>query len=209
MHEVGLVTLLLIGVIVLAIISNKYKFPFPVALVLTGIIISLIPGLPAISLRPDIVFLVFLPPLLYDASWNTNWYNFKIYKRNILLAAFGLVFFTTFIVGAAAHAFIPGISWSAGFLLGAIISPTDSVAAISITKGLPLPRRITAILEGESLINDASGLVAYKYAIIAVMAGNFVFWEAGLNFLWTIAGGWGIGLLIRVPGISFIKGEKF
>ena len=209
MKEVGLVTLLLFGVIVLAIISNKYKFPFPVVLVLSGIIISLIPGLPAISLRPEIIFLIFLPPLLYDASWNTNWYNFKIYKRNILFAAFGLVFFTTFIVGVVAHACIPGISWPAGFLLGAIISPTDSVSAISITKKLPLPRRITSILEGESLINDASGLVTYKYAIIAVMAGNFVFWQAGLYFLWVIAGGVGVGLSIGYLAFLISKGKNF
>src|SRR6185437_4473976 len=209
MNEVGLITLLLFGVVVLAIISNKYKFPFPIVLVLSGIIISLIPGLPAVSLRPDIVFLIFLPPLLYDASWNTNWYNFKIYKRNILFSAFGLVFFTTFMVGVVAHACIPGISWPVGFLLGAIISPTDTVSAISLTKGLPLPRRITAILEGESLINDASGLVTYKYAIIAVMAGNFVFWQAGLNFLWVIAGGVGIGLTIGYLAFLISKGKNF
>ena len=209
MKDVGLITLLLSGVIVLAIISNKYKFPFPIVLVLSGILISLIPGLPAISLQPDIVFLIFLPPLLYDASWNTNWYNFKVYKRPILLTAFGLVFFTTFIVGIVAHTFIPGISWPAGFLLGAIISPTDSVAAISMTKGLPLARRIISILEGESLVNDASGLVAYKYAIAAVMAGNFVFWEAGINFLWVIAGGVGIGLAIGYLAFKVSKGRNF
>jgi Na+/H+ antiporter len=209
MEGVGLITILLLGVIVLAIISNKYKFPFPIVLVLSGILISLIPGLPAISLQPDIVFLIFLPPLLYDASWNTNWYNFKLYRRPILFTAFGLVFFTTFIVGLVAHTCIPGISWPAGFLLGAIISPTDSVAAISMMKGLPLAKRITSILEGESLVNDASGLIAYKYAIAAVMAGNFVFWEAGLNFLWVIAGGVGIGLAIGYLAFLMSKGKNF
>jgi Na+/H+ antiporter len=209
MEGVGLITILLLGVIVLAIISNKYKFPFPIVLVLSGIAISLIPGLPPISLQPDIVFLIFLPPLLYDASWNTNWYNFKVYKRPILLVAFGLVFFTTFIVGVVAHTFIPGISWPAGFVLGAIISPTDSVAAISMTKGLPLAKRITSILEGESLVNDASGLIAYKYAIAAVMAGNFVFWQAELNFLWVVAGGVGIGLGIGYLAFLMSKGRNF
>jgi CPA1 family monovalent cation:H+ antiporter len=209
MEGVGLITILLLGVIVLAIISNKYKFPFPIVLVLSGIAISLIPGLPPISLQPDIVFLIFLPPLLYDASWNTNWYNFKVYKRPILLVAFGLVFFTTFIVGVVAHTLIPGISWPAGFVLGAIISPTDSVAAISMTKGLPLAKRITSILEGESLVNDASGLIAYKYAIAAVMAGNFVFWQAELNFLWVIAGGVGIGLGIGYLAFLMSKGRNF
>ncbi len=209
MKDVGLITLLLFGVIVLAILSNKYKFPFPIVLVLSGIVISLIPGLPTISLQPSVIFLIFLPPLLYEASWNTNWYNFKIYKRPILLSAFGLVFFTTFIVGFVAHSFIAGLNWPGGFLLGAIISPTDSVAAISMTKGLPLSKRITAILEGESLVNDASGLVAYKYATAAVMAGNFVFWEVGLNFLWVIAGSVGIGLAIGYLTFLISKGKNF
>lgn len=196
MNNVVLVIMLLFGITFLAGVSNKYKFPFPIALVLSGLLISIIPGLPSISLEPDIVFLIFLPPLLYEAAWKTNWHNFKTYKRPILLAAFVLVLFTTLAVGAAAHMFIPGISWSLGFLLGAIVSPTDAVAATSITKGLHLSPRIITILEGESLVNDASGLVAYKYAISAVMAGNFIFWKAGLNFLIVIAGSIATGLLI-------------
>lgn len=209
MNDVGLITMLLFGVIFLAVLSKRFKFPFPIVLVLSGIVISLIPGLPAISLQPDIIFLIFLPPLLYEASWNTSWHNLKAYKRPILLAAFGLVFFTTVFVGTIAHLFIPGISWSLGFLLGAIVSPTDAVAAISITKGLPLVPRIISILEGESLMNDASGLVAYKYAIAAVTAGNFVFWEAGLNFLLIIAGGVSIGLLIGYIAYFISKRIKF
>ncbi|MEO8415369.1 MAG: Na+/H+ antiporter [Ginsengibacter sp.] len=196
MNDVGLITLLLTGVVLLAVFSNKYGFPFPIVLVLSGLLISLVPGLPTIALQPEIIFLIFLPPLLYEASWNTNWYHFRANKRPILLAAFGLVFFTTVIIGIVAHAFIKGISWPLGFLLGAIVSPTDAVAATSITKKLQMPPRIISILEGESLVNDASGLVAYKYAIAAVMAGNFVLWEAGLNFLLVIAGGVGIGLAI-------------
>ncbi len=209
MNDVGLITMLLFGVTFLAVLSNRYKFPFPIVLVLSGIVISLIPGLPVISLEPEIVFLIFLPPLLYEASWKTNWYNFKAYKRPILLAAFGLVFFTTFVVGAVAHFFIPGISWSLGFLLGAIVSPTDAVAATSITKGLPLVPRIISMLEGESLVNDASGLVIYKYAIAAVMAGNFVFWEAGINFLLIIAVGVGIGLVVAYFAFFISKRIRF
>lgn len=196
MNYVILVTLLLFGITFLAGLSNKYKFPFPIALVLSGLLISIIPGLPSITLRPEIVFLIFLPPLLYEAAWKTNWHNFKSNKRPILLAAFGLVLFTTLIVGVAAHLFIPGISWPLGFLLGAIVSPTDAVAATSITKGLHLSPKVITILEGESLVNDASGLVAYKYAVSAVMAGNFIFWKAGLNFLIVIAGSVAVGLFI-------------
>lgn len=195
MNDVVLVTMLLFGITFLAVVSNKFKFPFPIVLVLSGLAISIIPGLPAISLQPEIIFLIFLPPLLYEAAWKTSWHNFKTNKRPILLAAFGLVLFTTFIVGAAAHYFIPGISWPLGFLLGAIVSPTDAVAATSLTKNLTLSPKVITILEGESLVNDASGLVAYKYAVSAVMAGNFVFWQAGLNFLLVIAGSVATGLL--------------
>ena len=205
MNNVILVTILLFGITFLAVISNRYKFPFPIILVLAGLVISIIPGLPPISLEPEIVFLIFLPPLLYEAAWKTNWHNFKTNKRPILLAAFGLVLFTTLVVGAATHLFIPGISWPLGFLLGAIVSPTDAVAATSITKGLRLSPKIISILEGESLVNDASGLVAYKYATGAVMAGNFIFWEAGLSFLIVIAGSVATGILTGYIAVLVLK----
>lgn len=196
MNSVALVIILLFGVTLLTVLCSKYHFPFPIVLVLFGVAISLIPDLPDVSLKPDIIFFIFLPPLLFDSAWNTNWHNFKENKRNIILGAFGLVLFTTFLVGAAAHIFINGITWPLGFLLGAIVSPTDALAATALTKRLHLPRRIITILEGESLVNDASGLVAYKYAVGAVMLGNFVFWQAGLNFLLVIAGSIAIGLII-------------
>jgi monovalent cation/hydrogen antiporter len=196
MNNIGLIIMLMFGITFLAVLSTKYKFPFPIVLVLCGVVISLIPGLPVISLDPEIAFLIFLPPLLYAAAWTTSWHHFKANKRPILIAAIGLVFFTTIIIAVAAHALIPGISWPLCFLLGAIVSPPDAVAATSITKGLGLQPRITAILEGESLINDASGLIAYKYAIIAVMSGNFIWWQAGFNFLIVIAGGLAVGLTI-------------
>lgn len=199
--------MLLFGITVIAVISNKYKFPFPIALVLCGVVISLIPGLPVIALQPDIVFLLFLPPLLYAAAWNTSWRDFKANKRPIALAAFGLVLFTTVTIGAVAHALIPGMSWPLSFLLGAIVSPPDAVAATSVTKGLGLQPKILAILEGESLVNDASGLIAYKYAIAAVMAGNFVFWEAGVNFIIVVIGGLTIGLVIAF--VMYLIHKKF
>ncbi len=194
MENISLVIVLLFGITFLSVLSKKYKFQFPIVLVICGLVISLVPGLPAISLRPDIVFLIFLPPLLYNGAWNTSWHHFKANKRPIALAAFGLVLFTTAIVGVVAHAYIPGITWPLGFLLGAIVSPPDAVAAISVTKGLGLQPKVLAILEGESLVNDASSLIAYKYAIIAVMAGNFVLWQVGVNFLMIAGGGVAIGL---------------
>lgn len=167
---------------------------------LCGVAISLLPGLPHITLNPDVVFIIFLPPLLYGAAWYTSWHDFKAAIRPITLAAVGLVFFTTVLVAVAAHALIPDISWPIAFLIGAIVSPPDAVAATSVTKGLGLNPRIIAVLEGESLVNDASGLVAYKYALAAIAAGNFVLWEAGTNFLiLSVAGiliGLGIGYLM-------------
>jgi monovalent cation/hydrogen antiporter len=196
MENIGLIVLLLFGVAFLGVITNRTKFPFPIALVLSGLAISLIPGLPLIELQPNVVFIVFLPPLLYAAAWNTSWRDFKANRRSISLAAIGLVLLTTLVVAVAAHAIIPDISWPLSFLLGAIVSPPDAVAATSITKGLGLSPRLLSILEGESLVNDASGLIAYKYALAAIMAGNFIFWQAGLNFIWVVTAGVGVGFLV-------------
>jgi Na+/H+ antiporter len=209
MGNVALIIVLLFGITFLAVLSKKYNFPFPIVLVLSGIAISLIPGLPVISIRPEIIFLIFLPPLLHEAAWNTNWHNFRENKRPIMLAAFGLVLFTTLVVGMAAHYFIPNISWALGFLLGAIVSPTDAVSVASLTKNLGLSPKVITIIEGESIVNDASGLVAYKYAISAVMAGNFVFWQAGLNFLVVIAGSVAVGLVIGYCAHFILKKIPF
>ncbi|HOZ78514.1 MAG TPA: Na+/H+ antiporter [Ferruginibacter sp.] len=194
MQHITVIVLLLFGIAFLGLLSNKYKFPFPIALVIIGVLISVIPGLPVIELSPDVVFIIFLPPLLYAAAWNTSWHDFKANIRPIGLAAVGLVLFTTSLVAVVAHWLIPDIDWPIAFLIGAIVSPPDAVAATSITKGLGLHPRIITILEGESLVNDASGLVAYKYALIAATAGNFILWEASMNFLLIAVAGTAIGL---------------
>ena len=208
MENLTIIIMLLFGVAFLGILSNKYKFPFPIVLVLCGLVISIIPGLPVISLSPDIVFLIFLPPLLYNAAWNTSWHDFKANIRPIGLAAIGLVLFTTLAVAVVAHAIIPDVSWPLAFLIGAIVSPPDAVAATSVTKGLGLNPRLITILEGESLVNDASGLIAYKYALTAITAGNFVFWQAGLSFLLVatagVAIGLGVGYLLSVVHKRFV-----
>ncbi|MFD2603555.1 Na+/H+ antiporter [Flavobacterium suzhouense] len=196
MENVAIIIMMLFGIAFLGILSNKYNFPFPIVLVLCGIIISIVPGLPVIALSPEIVFVIFLPPLLYHASWHTSWHDFKGAIRPISLAAIGLVFFTTLAVAVVAHELIDDISWPIAFLIGAIVSPPDAVAATSITKGLGLNPRLLTILDGESLVNDASGLVAYKYALAAVAAGNFVLWEAGINFLVVAGAGVAIGLAL-------------
>jgi len=183
MENITVIVMLLFGVAFLSLLSKRYNFPIPIVLVLCGVAVSIIPGLPVIELNPDVVFIIFLPPLLYHAAWYTSWSDFKQTVRPISLAAIGLVFVTTIAVAVAAHYLIAGISWPLAFLLGAIVSPPDAVSATSITKGLGLHPRLIAILEGESLVNDASGLVAYKYALTAIIAGNFVLWQAGLNFV--------------------------
>jgi monovalent cation/hydrogen antiporter len=196
MHTIEVILLLLAVVTILAEVANKIKVPHPILLVLVGIIIGLIPWLPDFALSPEVVFLIFLPPVLYAAAWYTSWPDFKAARRPIGLLAIGCVIFTTCIVAWVTHTFIPGFGWAEAFVLGAIISPPDAVAATSATKGLGVPRRVITILEGESLVNDATGLIAYKYAVGAVMVGSFVLWQAGLQFLWVAIAGIGVGLII-------------
>ncbi|MEQ9412579.1 MAG: cation:proton antiporter, partial [Cyclobacteriaceae bacterium] len=184
MGNIATVILLLAVVTALAQVTDRIKVPYPVMLVLAGIGIGLVPGLPIVSLDADVVFLLFLPPVLYAAAWNTSLTDFKESARPISLLAFGCVLFTTTIVACVAHYFIPGFGWAESFVLGAIISPPDAVAATAATKGLKLPKRIITILEGESLVNDATGLIAYRYAIAAVATGSFIFWLVAINFFY-------------------------
>ena len=165
-------------------------------MVVIGLIIGFVPFLPNLKLDPDIVFLLFLPPLLYDAAFKTSWLDFKKAIRPISTLAISLVFFTTVIVAVAAHYLIPGFSWPISFVLGAIVSPPDAVAATSIIKGLGLNKKIITIIEGESLVNDASALIAYRYALAATLSGSFILWKAGLQFILVSAGGVAVGLII-------------
>jgi CPA1 family monovalent cation:H+ antiporter len=206
-ENITIIIILLFGIAFLGILSNKYKFPFPIALVLCGIFISIIPGLPVIALDPEIVFILFLPALLYSGAWNTSWHDFKANIRPISLSAIGLVLFTMIAVAAAVHGLVNDISWPLAFLIGAIVSPPDAVAAMSVTKGLGLHPRMITILEGESLLNDASGLVAYKYALMAITTGNFILWKAGLNFLLVASAGVLIGLVLGY--IMYLVHKKF
>src|SRR5262245_4019895 len=138
MENVSIIVILLFGIAFLGVLSNKFKFPFPIVLVLSGLVISLIPGLPVVTLNPEVVFLVFLPPLLYGAAWNTSWHEFKAAIRPISFASIGLVLVTTCLVAVTAFYLIPGLGWPLAFLLGAIVSPPDAVAATTVTKGLGL-----------------------------------------------------------------------
>src|SRR5882672_9539686 len=196
MGNITVIILLLAVITALAEVADRVKIPYPILLVLAGIGISLVPGLPVITLDPDIVFLLFLPPVLYSAAWTTSWPDFKASSRAISLLAIGCVLFTTTLVAVVAHYFIPGFGWPESFVLGAIISPPDAVAASAATKGLGIPRRITTILEGESLVNDATGLIAYKYGIAAAASGTFIFWLASINFFYVAVVGILLGLLL-------------
>jgi CPA1 family monovalent cation:H+ antiporter len=196
MQNIATVIILLALVTALAEVTDRIKIPYPILLVLSGIGIGLIPGLPSISLSPEVVFLIFLPPILYSAAWNTSWPDFKAAKRPITLLAIGCVIFTTCAVAWIAHTFIPNFGWPEAFVLGAIISPPDAIAATASTKGLAVPKRIVTILEGESLVNDATGLIVYRYAVAAVITGVFNIWEAGLQFLLVATGGIVLGLVL-------------
>jgi monovalent cation/hydrogen antiporter len=198
MHEFELVLALLVPVAALVALARRIQIPYPILLVVGGLVLGFIPGLPRVELAPEIVFLVFLPPILYAAAWLTSWRDFRANLRPITLLAFGLVLATTGIVAVVAHALIPGLGWPAAFVLGAIVSPPDAVAATAIAQRLGVPRRIVTVLEGESLVNDATALVAYRASVVAVTTGAFSLGAESLRFVYVAAGGVAVGLLVGV-----------
>jgi Na+/H+ antiporter len=196
MQDVDVILGLLAAVAVLAVIARAINIPYPILLVLGGLALGFVPGLPQINLRPDLIFLLFLPPLLYLSAWVTSWRDFRANRRPISLLAIGLVLTTTIAVAVVAHAAIPGVPWSVAFVLGAIVSPTDAIAATAIARRLGIPRRIVTVVEGESLVNDASGLVAYRFAVAAVVNGTFSLWDAGWHFVFVSVGGIAVGFVV-------------
>ena len=178
----------------LSAISDKVRVPYPVLLIMAGIGVGFIPVLPDVELNPEIVFLIFLPPLLYDAAFNISFSQFRTNINTIGTLAITLVFITASGIACIAHWLIPGMTWPLSFVLGAILSATDAVAAMSITRGLGLSRKTNTILEGESLINDASALVAYRFAVAAVTGVAFVWWRASIQFVILLVGGALIGI---------------
>ncbi len=205
MENFKVVVFIMAILISLTAIVNKRKLPFPILLVAAGLIIGFVPQLPDLALDPDVVFIIILPPLLYDAASKTSWHEFRASIRPISALAITLVFFTTVAVAVTAHYLIPGFSWPLAFVLGAIVSPPDAVAASGIIKGLGLNKKVITILEGESLVNDASALIAYRFAIMAVTTGSFVLWQAGLQFLLVA----GVGIIIGIiVGYLFVMAHK-
>jgi len=196
---------LILAIVLLIMLAGKIKVAYPVLLVVAGLLISFIPGIPVIHIDPELIFIIFLPPLLYEASWAISWKELWRWRRIISSFAFIVVFLTAMSVAFVANHFIPGFSIALGFLLGGIVSPPDAVSAGAILKFVKVPKRMSSILEGESLLNDASSLIIFRFALIAVGTGQFIWYEAAATFIWMVIGGVGIGLLV---GWLFMKGHR-
>jgi Na+/H+ antiporter len=186
---------ILAGIVGLALVAKKLRVPYPVVFVLGGLIVALIPGVPTIELQPDLVFLLFLPLLIFGDGWTTDYRSFKRYWQPIFSLAIGLVIFTSLVVAVTAH-WLMGFPIALGFVLGAILSPTDAVAADAIAEDVGLPRRLMTLIGGESLVNDATGLVIYRFAVVAVATGAFSLFDATARFGYVIVVGVGVGLAI-------------
>jgi len=196
LHGVELVTLLFIAVIGFSAVARRLVLPYPILLVIGGLLLALVPGLPPVRLDPEIVFFLFLPPILWAAAYFTSFRDFRANVRPIALLAIGLVLATTAAVAVLAHTLVPGLSWAGAAALGAIVSPPDAVAAVAILRRLRLPRRLLVILEGESLVNDATALVLYRTAVGAMVTGTFSLGDAVGQFVIAGVGGVAIGLAV-------------
>jgi len=204
---------LMLCAVALGWVARHFRFPYPIALVIGGGVLGFVPKLPPLQFDPQFLLVLVLPPILYQAALLTSWRDFKANIRPIGFLAVGLVVATTLAVGATLKLLIPGIPWSAAFVLGAIVSPPDAVAATAILSRLNIPRRVVTVLEGESLVNDASGLVIYKFAVAAVLTGVFSLWQASLQFVGVAVGGIVIGIFMgrlfvfihRYLGDAFIE----
>jgi monovalent cation/hydrogen antiporter len=196
MHHFEAVLALLVGVTLLATLARRFRVPTPSVLVAGGLVAALVPGLPDVQFDPQLVFLVFIPPLLYRASLLASYRDVRASWGPIVSLGVGYVLFVTVAVACIAHAAVPGLPWAPAFALGAAVSPPDVAAATAFTRRLPLPRRVITILEGESMMNDAAAIVAYRMAIAAAVTGAFSLTGAGLRFLWVGAGGIVVGLAV-------------
>jgi monovalent cation/hydrogen antiporter len=196
-----LVLLLLTAAVLLALVARQAHMPPAVVFVLGGMLLAITPGVRVLELDPDLYMALFLPPLVQASAFFTVWRAFRANLRPILLLAVGLVFFTAFAIGWLAKLLIPGMPWAAAFTLGAIISPTDTAVTAAVLARLNIPQRIVTILQGESLVNDASGLVLYRVAMVAAMTGQFSLAHAAFSFVLLFAGGivvggaWGYGFI--------------
>ena len=192
---IQILVLLLVVVAAVAVVASRLKIPASILLVLTGIVLAIVPGLPTVELAPELVLLLVLPPVIYSSAVAMSWREFRFNLRPISLLAVGCVAFTTVAIAAATH-WLLGLAWPVGFVLGAIVSPPDALAPLAIARRMQLPRRILFILEGEGLANDATALILYRFAVAAVSIGVFSFGQALGMFAAIVAGEiiWGIGV---------------
>ncbi|MES2650722.1 MAG: Na+/H+ antiporter [Bacteroidota bacterium] len=193
------------AIVLLQMLATKLRIAYPILLVGGGLVISFIPGLPVVKINPDLIFFIFLPPLLFEAAWSISFKEMKKWWRIISSFAFLVVFFTALSVAVTVNHFIPGFTLALGFLLGGIVSPPDAVSTGAIMKFVKIPKSTSAILEGESLLNDASSLIIFRFALVAVGTGQFIWQDASITFLWMVIGGIGFGLLL---GWLFIQAHK-
>jgi monovalent cation/hydrogen antiporter len=212
--EIQVLVLLPVVLVVVSIIASRLKTAPAILLVLAGLLLALTPGLPTVTLEPSFVLLFVLPPVIYSSAVAMSWRDFRFSIRPISLLAIGCVAFTTWAAAAAAH-WLLGLPWPEGFVLGAIVSPPDAVAPLALARRMQLPRRLLVILEGEGLANDATALVLYRFAVVAVSVGAFSLGRALVNFaeivggeiLWGLAVGWGILKLrhwVRNPRLEIL-----
>src|ERR1700688_2539129 len=188
-----LILICLVAVALLALVARKIGVPYPILLTVAGGLLAFVPGLPQIRLDPKLVFDLFLPPLIYPAAVYTSWRDFRANLRSILPLAIFLVLLTMTATAYLFHA-LTGLPLAVGFVFGALISPPDAVAALAMTKGLKVPRKIIVILEGESLANDATSFISFRFAVAAVLTGSFSLGQASVRFLLVAAGGIAVGL---------------
>ncbi|MCW3097452.1 MAG: Na+/H+ antiporter [Chthonomonadaceae bacterium] len=205
MHDIEILLMLLMAVVALVASAKRLDIPYPIVLVVGGLILSFIPDLPVLKFTPDLIFLLFLPPLLHSEAWFTSWRDLQRNWRPIGLLAIGLVLTTTLSVAFVVHWFIPGFPLAPAFALGAIAAPTDAVAVSAVGERLRLPRRILVVLSGESLINDATALVVYRAAVLAVVSGTFSLGAAAGSFVLVSLGGIAIGLILGVGLASVLQ----
>src|SRR5688500_3401550 len=200
MHPVEAILVLLVAAAAMAYVAGRVGVPYALMLVIGGLALGFVPGLPRVALEPQYVFVLFLPPLLYYAALQTSWRDFRANIRPISTLAFGLTLFTTAAVAAIAKWLIPDFDWATAFELGAIVSPPAAVAAAAAAQRLRVPKRVVTVLEGESLLNDAAAIVAYRFAVAATLAGSFSAGGAAIRFVLVAVGGvavgWAVGWVI-------------
>jgi CPA1 family monovalent cation:H+ antiporter len=206
MEIVHAVLALVAACIGFALLARRARLPYAVILVAGGIVLAFVPGLPTVTLDPQLALAFFVPPLLQGSAWRTDWRAFRANLRPILLLAVGCVLFTAVFMAVVAKLLLPGLPWAAAVALGAIVAPPDAVAVSAVLSRLPVPRRIVSVLEGESLVNDATALVLYRFAILAIAAGGVAFETAAASFVLVAAGGIVVGLGVGYAAIwSFAR----